>query len=107
MNYADVVKRLLLEYADRYSIEGENPLRPLFDDANQSYLLLDSNWLGKEYVHHTPIHVDIIDGKIWVQYDDTEDGFASDLLEAGVPAADIVLGFRPPELRPFTEFAIA
>ncbi|RLT42188.1 MAG: XisI protein [Chloroflexi bacterium] len=107
MNYPTIVKKLLQEYADYYSIEGENPLRPLFDDTNQSFLLLDTNWIGSEYVHHTPIHVDIINNKIWIQYDDTEEGFATDLLEAGVPAHDIVLGFRPPQLRVHTEFAVA
>lgn len=58
-------------------------------------------------VHHTPIHIDIINDKIWIQYDDTEEGIATDLLDAGVPAQDIVLGFRPTELRPYTEFAVA
>jgi hypothetical protein len=37
----------------------------------------------------------LIDNKIWIQQDETEDGIASDLLEAGVPKEDIVLGFRP------------
>lgn len=107
MNYAKIVKKLLQEYATYYSVAGENPLRPLFDDTNQSFLLIDTNWVGSEYVHHTPIHVDIINNKIWIQYDDTEEGLATDLLEAGIPAQDIVLGFRPPELRVHTEFAVA
>ncbi|MBV7334817.1 XisI protein [Chloroflexi bacterium TSY] len=58
-------------------------------------------------MHHTPIHIDIIDGKIWIQYDDTEEGVATDLVEAGVPHNDIVLGFRPAEPRQYTEFAVA
>jgi hypothetical protein len=70
-------------------------------------MLLDIGWYGHEYIHHTPIHVDIIDGKIWVQYDDSEEGIATDLLAAGVPRQDIVLGFRPPELRQYTEFAVS
>jgi hypothetical protein len=37
----------------------------------------------------------------------TEDGIAMDLLREGVPKDDIVLGFQPPELRPYTEFAAA
>jgi hypothetical protein len=107
LNYIQIVKKLLKEYADYFSEDSAHPLRPVFDDVNQSYLLLDSNWYGDEYIHHTPIHVDILNGKIWIQYDDTEEGIATDLLEAGVPAHDIVLGFRPPELRPHTEFAAA
>ncbi len=107
LSYAAIVKKLLQEYADFYSEDSEHSLRPVFDDIHQSYLLLDSNWYGNEYVHHTPLHIDIINHKIWIQYDDTEEGIATDLLEAGVPAQDIVLGFRPAELRPYTEFAVA
>ncbi len=61
----------------------------------------------QEVIHHTPIHIDIVNAKIWIQYDDTEEGVATDLLEAGVPHHDIVLGFRPAELRQHTEFAVA
>jgi len=107
LNYPEIVKKILQEYADLFSEDSEHPLRAVFDDVHQSYLLLDSNWYGREYIHHTPIHIDIINGKIWIQYDDTEEGVATDLLEAGVPHHDIVLGFRPAELRPHTEFAVA
>lgn len=107
LNYPEVVKKLLQEYVDFFSKDSAYPLRPVFDDAHQSYLILDTNWHGHKYIHHTPIHLDIINNKIWIQYDDTEEGIATDLLEAGVPAQDIVLGFRPAELRPYTEFAVA
>ncbi|MFN0112370.1 MAG: element excision factor XisI family protein, partial [Blastocatellia bacterium] len=32
---------------------------------------------------------------------------ATDLEEAGVPKEDIVLGFQPPKVRPYTEYAVA
>ncbi len=38
----------------------------------------------------------LIGEKIWIQCDDTEEDVATDLLEAGVPKEDIVLGFRQP-----------
>ena len=104
MNYPDMVKRILTQYASAYSEGNEWPLSTVFDDRRQAYLLLDVGWQGKTYIHETVIHIDILDGKIWIQYDDTEEGVATDLLEAGVPREDIVLGFRPPELRPYTEF---
>lgn len=48
----------------------------------------------------------MIDGKIWVQYDGTEEGVATELVDAGVPKVDIVLGFRHPSVRQYTEFAV-
>ena len=52
------------------------------------------------------LHVDIIDGKIWVQQDGTEAGIANQLVELGVPKQDIVLGFDPPMMRDLTDFAV-
>jgi hypothetical protein len=36
-----------------------------------------------------------------------QQGIAADLLRAEVPREDIVLAFRPPEMRPLTELAVA
>ena len=68
---------------------------------------MDLGWNDDKYLHTTPIHLDLIDDKIWIQYDDTEEGVATDLLEAGVPKEDIVLGFRHPKVRQHTGFAVA
>jgi hypothetical protein len=59
-----------------------------------------------EYVHGAIIHVDIIEDKIWIQYDGTR-CIATDLVENGVLPETIVLGFRPPEVCPYTGFAVA
>ena len=53
------------------------------------------------------IHVDIVDGKIWIHRDGTEDGIAGELEEAGIPKSAIVLGFREPDVRPYTGYAVA
>lgn len=50
--------------------------------------------------------MDIKNGKIWIQYDGTEDGIAYELLKLGVPHQDIVLGFQPARVRSDTEFAV-
>ena len=49
----------------------------------------------------------LIDGKIWIQYDCTEEGVATELLETGVLKAHIVLGFRHPSERKYTGLAVA
>lgn len=55
---------------------------------------------------YTDIHLQIINGKIWIQRDGTEDGIATDLLAAGIPKEQIVLAFKPEHIRPYTEFAV-
>lgn len=37
----------------------------------------------------------------------TEVRFAEELVKQGVPREDIVLGFQPPSIRPFTDYAAA
>ena len=44
---------------------------------------------------------------IRIQRDNTESGIARELVEAGIPKDRIVLGFRPPEVRPYTDYATA
>ncbi|MFM7904363.1 MAG: element excision factor XisI family protein, partial [Microcystis sp.] len=50
---------------------------------------------------------DIIDQKIWIQHDGTEDGIADELVAAGIPQNQIILAFKSPEIRPYTGFAVA
>ncbi len=52
------------------------------------------------------LHVDIKDGKIWVQHDGTEDAIADQLVALGVPKQDIVLAYHAPHVRQYTEFAV-
>jgi hypothetical protein len=107
LKYQGIIKRILIEQAEyRSSIPDGYSSQVLFDDERGRYLVLDIGWNGDKYLHTTPIHIDIIDQKIWIQYDDTEEGIANDLIVAGVPQQDIVLGFRHPKIRPYTNFAV-
>lgn len=81
--------------------------KTVFDRRTDSYLLLRQGWDKSRRVHAIVVHLEILNGKIWVQEDWTEHGVAGDLEEAGVPKSDIVLGFQPPQVRPYTEYAAA
>jgi len=39
------------------------------------------------------VHLDLINGKVWVQRDGTKYGVTRELEQAGIPKSDIVLGF--------------
>lgn len=81
--------------------------KTVFDRRTDSYLLLRQGWDKSRRVHAIIVHLEILNGKIWVQEDWTEHGIAADLEETGVPKSDIVLGFQPPQVRPHTEYAAA
>ncbi len=80
----------------------------VFDSVNDRYLVMSVGWKEPTYrLHFCLIHIDIIDGKIWIQRDGTEDGVAYDLEAAGVPKSDIVLAFHSESVRPHTGYAVA
>ena len=86
---------------------GEIEKEMVIDEKNDRYIVMMIGWEGPRRVHGALLHVDIIDGKIWIHRDGTEDGIAGELEEAGVPKSDIVLGFHEPDVRPYTGYAVA
>jgi len=97
---------VLQDYAQYRPAHGDIDSRVVFDDELGSYVMLQIGWDKHRYVHGCVIYIDLIGGKIWIQSDGTEEGVAGDFVEAGVPREHIVLGFRSPEDRPYTEFAV-
>ena len=79
----------------------------IFDEERDHYLLVATGWHEQKRIRGTTIYIRLRHGKIYIEEDWTEDGIATDLLEAGVPREDIVLAFHPPEMRQYTEFAVA
>ena len=104
--YRQLIKHILADYAKYKPAYGDIESKVIFDDEHGRYTLLEVGWDDNQYVHGSIIHVDIINDKIWIQYDGTEEGIAHDLVDAGVPKEKIVLGFRPERLRPHTGFAV-
>jgi hypothetical protein len=105
--YRQLIERLLSEYAQIPYAYGDIQRQTVFDRTGDHYLLMLVGREGVRRVHGCLIHVDIINGKIWIQRDGTEHGIAADLIEAGVPKDQIVLAFRSPEMRRYSEFAVA
>lgn len=104
--YREVIKNVITRYAGISFAYGDIESQTIFDEKGDHYVLMDVGW-DKHRVHGSTIHIDIIDGKCWIQYDGMETGVASDLEAAGIPKEDIVLGFRAPEIRPLSGYAVA
>lgn len=107
LDYRQLVQKVIHQHATEQSEQDVETTEIVFDTERDRYLLLYVGWRDEERIHGCPIHVDIKDGKIWIQRDFTEAGIANQFLEFGVPQTDIVLGFRAPYVRQFTGFAIA
>jgi hypothetical protein len=66
-----------------------------------------AGWNGIYRIHGSVLHLDIRNGKVWIQHDGTEGGIAEELVQEGIPRDRIVLAFKSPDIRPHTGFAIA
>ena len=107
--YRTVIKQLLSRHAELISRRPRPDMETelSFDEEHDHYMLLKIGWSPRGRINSTTIHVRLRNGKFWIETDLTENGIATDLLAAGVPKDDIVLAFQPPEMRQYTEFAVA
>jgi hypothetical protein len=78
----------------------------VFDTKNDHYQVMSVGWQDGDRIYGCLIHVDIKDGKIWIQYDGTEYSVANELMDLGVPSQSIVVAYHAPYARQYTEFAI-
>jgi len=106
-HYSSIIKQILTQYANYLSSDEEVKAQVVFDDERNHYLLLEMGWQNKKYIYQLIMHLTLIDGKVWIQQDYTEAGIVDELIEMGIPPAQIVLGFRHPKLRQYTGFAVA
>ncbi len=104
--YREIVERVLSDYARVRYAYGQIETETVFDRQRDHYLLMNVGW-DQGRVHGCLVHVDMADGKAWIQRDGTEEGIATDLEAAGIPKEHIVLAFRLPELREYSGYAVA
>ena len=99
-SYRDALERVLNEWAEFLNTglrsEPGAVSEVVFDRQRDRYLLVEAGWERGYRIHGTLLHVDVIDGKLWIQHDGTEERIAPELVAAGVPKDCIVLAFRAP-----------
>jgi hypothetical protein len=105
--YSQNVQKILQEYAAFSKDEQEVETELIFDTTRNHYQLVHVGWQNDRRIYGCIIHLDIKDGKIWLQHNGTENDIAEELVEMGVPKTDIVIGFHSPFKRQFTEYAVS
>lgn len=105
--YRQIISSVLKPYTEIIYANIDIRNRSAFDIETDQYIILSEGWSGSQHLHGILIHIEIIDGKVWIQGDGTEDGVTDELVQSGIAKEDIVLGFHEPGIRKYTEFAIA
>ena len=105
--YRKHIEAILTRYGSYQPSYGEVEAQLVFDRERDRYLVPSVGWKGDRRVRGCVLHVDIQNGKIWIQHDGTEGGIANELVELGVPKQNIVLAFHVPYRQQFTDFAVS
>lgn len=103
--YQTIIEKVINDYADFLGDDDGVQIELVFDKLRDRYLLIEAGWENGRRIYGTLLHIDIINGKIWIQQDGTEAGIANELVALGVPKDRIVLGFKSLQRRQITEFA--
>lgn len=107
IQFYTIIYPILKEYADLpYSCQTLDH-KLIVSDDKKDYLLMTIGWENDVKIHGCLVHLEVIKNKIWIHRDGLEDGIANDLVRAGIPKSEIVLGFHPLEVRHLTEFAVS
>jgi hypothetical protein len=104
--YREIVKRVVEEYASHKPSHGQIDSYPVIDTNGDHYLAVSAGWDKERRVQGAFVHLDIINGKVWIQYDGTSRPVARELVEAGIPKEDIVLAEKPPHIRQYTGYGV-
>lgn len=95
--YKKSVKQLLSSYEALHTEHSHVEL--LFDDIHLRYMAVRVGWMKRKRIHLCLVHIDICDGLLVIQCNNTEDLLIDELEALGIPRQKIVLGFLPPEIR--------
>jgi hypothetical protein len=104
--YREAIKSLILDYAQYKPSHGDIDPEVVFDTERDHYELMMVGWRRTARVHGSVIHIDLRGGKVWIQHNGTEGDLGEELMELGVAREDIVIGYRQPEVRQYTGYAL-
>ncbi|MCU0569127.1 MAG: XisI protein [Oculatellaceae cyanobacterium Prado106] len=107
--YRQIIQTILTQY---HELDQEQPAPGIdsvlaLDEVRDHYFWFQVGWDLTGRTCGSTVYIRIHNDKVWVEEDLIEDGIVGDLLQAGIPKEDIVLGFQHPRERAMTEFAVA
>jgi XisI protein len=105
--YRELVKALITRYASEDSSSQDVDIELVLDIEHDHYQWMNVGWEGLHRIYRCIVHLDIKDGKVWLQQNLTDRNPAEELVEMGVAREDIVLGLHPPYKRPYTDYGVA
>ena len=106
-HYRQAVQMLLEDYAADLDQDEGIETQMICDRDRDHYQLVRLGWQGQRRFYSCLMHLDIKDGKVWIQRNQTDELIAQELIALGVAREDIVLGLQPAYARPDTGYGVA
>ena len=107
LDYGKLLQEILSEKVETVKPSSKLAEILIADSANGVYAWQAFGWTNGERESYQRFFARIKDNKIHIEEDWTEEGIGTILLERGVSPKDIVIEFHPPEMRQYTDFAVA
>ena len=105
--YRQIIRKSLTPYKDDcYAGSPELRNEIIFDNEHDHYLVITIGWDSETHVRDCLFHIDIKDGKVWIQEDNTDSDIADILVDEGISKSDIVLGFHSPAMRRMSSMSV-
>ncbi len=100
--YQECIKELLTDYLSLSTPEIE--IKVSFDDERMCYLVMRVGWFKHHTrIHRCLIHLEIIDGSVIIQANNTEDELIPELVRKGIPRNCIRNGAVPDDFLAYAE----
>ena len=100
------VIELINRFASYKPAFGDIETQAVIDTPNGHYQVMNVGWEHDERVHDCIMHIDLKDGKVWIQSNATDVDIAEELIENGLAKDEIVLAMHPIRLRKYTGYAV-
>ncbi|NEO02267.1 MAG: XisI protein [Moorea sp. SIO3I7] len=92
LNYSDILKQILQEETRAQPSIQAIRLYPVCDTETGHFLVLATGWDKQRWINSILFHARLVNGQVVIEEDNFEEGLASALIAAGIPAENIITG---------------
>jgi hypothetical protein len=106
--YERILIKMLSDYIAKRSNRKDFVYQLVTDTKHHHFQVIRQGWEEDLLIHQFVFHFEVkTDGKIWLWANKTDIDVGQELRLQGVPNSDIVLGFFPPYMREWSDYAVA
>ena len=110
--YQSIIQELLIEYAQIPYLQENLTDETIFDQKSGRFLLVTVGRQERTRVNTILLDLRIVDDRVWIQCNNTDQDIAEELVQRGIPPARIVVpealgSNHPSQPHPISEFVMA